>query len=59
MNADMYRQKRVDRLLRQLKRSRQARALEDDQFQQQRISSARIYSRKLKHLKQLTEADND
>ena len=59
MNADMYRQKRVDRLLRQLKRSRQARALENDQFQQQRISSARIYRRKLKHLKQLTEADND
>jgi len=55
MNADMYRQKRVDRLLRQLKRSRQARALENDQFQQQRLNSARIYSRKLKHLKQLTE----
>ena len=55
MNADLYRQKRVDRLRRELKRCRQARALEEDQFQQQRLNSARIYSRKLKHLKQLTE----
>jgi len=57
MNNDLHRQKLVDRLLRQIKRSRQAKALEDDQFQQQRINSARIYSRKLKHLKKLTEED--
>lgn len=55
MNNDLHRQKLVDRLLRQIKRSRQAKGLEAGQFQQQRINSARIYSRKLKHLKQLTE----
>jgi len=57
VNYELYRQKRMDRLLRQLKRSRQAKALEDDQFQQQRINSARIYSRKLKYLRQFTEED--
>jgi len=55
MNNDLHRQRLVDRLLRQIKRSRQAKGLESGQFRQQRINSARIYSRKLKHLKQLTE----
>lgn len=51
----LYRQRLADRLRRQIKRCRQARALEEDQFQQQRLNSARIYSRRRKHLKHLEE----
>tara|TARA_Y100001951_G_scaffold96928_1_gene96188 strand:+ start:779 stop:955 length:177 start_codon:yes stop_codon:yes gene_type:complete len=54
-NHSLYRQRLVDRLRRQIKRCRQAKALEDGQFRQQRLNSARTYSRRRKHLKHLEE----
>ena len=53
MRHDDYRQKLVERLKRQLKRSKQARELEQPQFRQRRVPSAKIYSRKMKHLRDL------
>lgn len=54
-NNDAYRQKQIDRLQRQIRRSAMARELEKDQYGQRRINSARIYTRKRKHLRDLIE----
>ena len=54
-NNDAYRQKQIDRLQRQLRRSTMARELEKDQYAQRRINSARIYTRKRKHLRDFLE----
>jgi len=54
-NNDQYRERSIERLKRQLKRSKMARSLSDDQYHQRRINSNLIYTRKLKHLKKLLE----
>ena len=54
-NNDTYREKQIERMQRQLRRSSVARELEKEQYGQRRINSAKIYSRKLKHLKNLLE----
>jgi len=54
-NNDTYREKQIERMQRQLRRSAVARELEKEQYGQRRINSAKIYSRKLKHLKNLLE----
>ena len=54
-NNDTYREKQIERMQRQLRRSSVARELEKAQYGQRRINSAKIYSRKLKHLKNLLE----
>lgn len=54
-NNDTYREKQIERIQRQLRRSSVARELEKEQYGQRRINSAKIYSRKLKHLKNLLE----
>ena len=54
-NNDTYREKQIERMQRQLGRSAVARELEKEQYGQRRINSAKIYSRKLKHLKNLLE----
>ena len=54
-NNNLYRQRLVDRLTRQLRRSHDARSLELSEHRQQRISSARLYSRKRKHTLEVEE----
>jgi len=54
-NNDLYRQRLIDRITRHLKRSRHAHSLEQGEHKQQRIRSARLYSRRLKHRKQLED----
>jgi len=54
-NNDQYRERAIERLKRQLKRSKMARSLSDPKYRQRRITSSTIYTRKLKHLKNLLE----